>query len=283
MMVGRDWFRALLIFGDPRFEPVFTIWFACQIKLTFGRRAVATAPIFRLRRAGSRGRGHSSLRRLKPCNPSVRPPGSSEADRASADGSWWFRCGRAVQLAAGPGPGSGSGLHRGPLDDDALGDILPQCHQKLARQRHDRALAALRASLLEPARQGRLRLVAYPEPGELDHRGPQPGIAGLRYALLVPDTSALPGRRRKAGIGGDLSAVGELPVERLRPEDGGEVGTYSPQGEQHRDRVRRSLFACRLSCRRQQSILRSLDRLDLVQKQFDPIKLAADLRLQMRR
>ena len=64
----------------------------------------ATAPGFRLRRAGSRGRGHSSLRRLKPCNPSVRPPGSSEADRASADGygvSLW----RAVGLAAGPGPG----------------------------------------------------------------------------------------------------------------------------------------------------------------------------------
>ena len=62
----------------------------------------ATAPGFRLRRAGSRGRGHSSLRRLKPCNPSVRPPGSSEADRASADGLWSFRCGRAGELAAGP-------------------------------------------------------------------------------------------------------------------------------------------------------------------------------------
>ncbi len=62
----------------------------------------ATAPGFRLRRAGSRGRGHSSLRRLKPCNPSVRPPGSSEADRASADGLWSFRCGRAAELAAGP-------------------------------------------------------------------------------------------------------------------------------------------------------------------------------------
>ena len=36
--------------------------FACQIKLTFGRRARRTAPIFRLRRAGSRGRDHSSLR-----------------------------------------------------------------------------------------------------------------------------------------------------------------------------------------------------------------------------
>jgi hypothetical protein len=52
----------------------------------------ATAPRFRLRRAGSRGRGHSSLRHLKPCNPSVRPPGSSEADRASADRLWSFRC-----------------------------------------------------------------------------------------------------------------------------------------------------------------------------------------------
>ena len=47
----------------------------------------ATAPTFRLRRAGSRGRGHSSLRRLKPCNPSVRPPGSTETDLTSAD---WF-------------------------------------------------------------------------------------------------------------------------------------------------------------------------------------------------
>ena len=54
----------------------------------------ATAPGFRLRRAGSRGRGHSSLRRLKPCNPSVRPPGSSAADRASADRLRSFRCGR---------------------------------------------------------------------------------------------------------------------------------------------------------------------------------------------
>src|SRR6266705_4858960 len=114
--------------------------------------------------------------------------------------------------ALGRGPGSGGGLHHGPLDDDALGDILPQRHEKLARQRHDRALAALRASLLEPARQGRLRLVTYPEPGDLDHRGPQSWIAGLRHALLVPDAPALPGRRRKASIGGDLAAVGELPA-----------------------------------------------------------------------
>jgi hypothetical protein len=161
----------------------------------------ATAPGFRLRRAGSRRRDHSSLRRLKPCNPSVRPPGSSEADRASAEGLWF--CVRAAALAAEPGCGSAGRLHHGPLDDDALGDVLPQGHKKLARQRHDRALAALRASLLEPARQGRPRLVTYPQPGDLDHCGPQPRIAGLRHALLVPDAAALPGRCRKAGIGGD--------------------------------------------------------------------------------
>ena len=83
----------------------------------------ATAPQFRLRRAGSRGRDHSSLRHLKPCNPSVRPPGSSEADRASADG---LRVSLRLAAALAAGPGSGDGLHCGPLDDDALGDIHSQ-------------------------------------------------------------------------------------------------------------------------------------------------------------
>ncbi|MDA9535734.1 hypothetical protein ACM41_05435 [Bradyrhizobium sp. CCBAU 21362] len=40
--------------------------------------------------------------------------------------------------------------------------------------------------------------------------------------MFVSD-AALPGRCRKAGIGGDLAAVGELPIERLRPENGGEL------------------------------------------------------------
>src|SRR4029077_8608149 len=48
----------------------------------------ATAPGFRLRRAGSRGRGHSSLRRLKPCNTSGSSPGYSWGARGSADGAW---------------------------------------------------------------------------------------------------------------------------------------------------------------------------------------------------
>jgi hypothetical protein len=98
---------------DPRAEPVWQSGFACQIKLTFGRRGIATAPTFRLRRAGSRGRDQSSLRRLKPCNPSVRPPGSTETDRASAD--WLSFCGEVI---------SGD-LHHGSFNHDARGHVLP--------------------------------------------------------------------------------------------------------------------------------------------------------------
>ena len=119
---------ALAIQGSSRFGDLGCLPDQTHIRSSRG----ATAPRFRLRRAGSRGRCHSSLRRLKPCNPSVRPPGSSEADRASADGLWLFRRARAAKHAArcdpghaSGGPGSGGGLHHGPLDDDALGDIFP--------------------------------------------------------------------------------------------------------------------------------------------------------------
>jgi hypothetical protein len=90
--------------------------FACQIKLTFGRRAVTAAPTFRLRRAGSRGRDHSSLRRLKPCNPSVRPPGSAEADQARQIGfeadRRGIRRGSSSRLPRSPRPRSR--ISRGP-------------------------------------------------------------------------------------------------------------------------------------------------------------------------
>ena len=79
---------AVAIQGSSRFDDL-----GCLPDQTHIRSSrEATAPQFRLRRAGSRGRDHSSLRRLKPCNLSVRPPGSSEADPASADGLWLFGC-----------------------------------------------------------------------------------------------------------------------------------------------------------------------------------------------
>jgi hypothetical protein len=60
---GRKWAGAPVV-CDPRFEPVYRS--GCMPDQTHIRSShEATAPTFRLRRAGSRGRGHSSLRLFK--------------------------------------------------------------------------------------------------------------------------------------------------------------------------------------------------------------------------
>lgn len=71
-------------------------------------------------------------------------------------------------------------------------------------------------ALVEPTGERRARLIAQPQPRQLEHRRSQPGIAGLRDALLVPDRSALPGCRRKPRIGGDLPAIVEVPEQLFR-------------------------------------------------------------------
>ena len=59
---------------------------------------------------------------------------------------------------------SSGGLHHGSLNDDASGDIFPQRHQQLARQRHDSRLLHAAAvafdPFFEPQSQRRLRLMA---------------------------------------------------------------------------------------------------------------------------
>jgi len=79
VVVGRQRWRMLLLVSDPWVRAGLAIWVCVPDQTHIRSSRGATAPGFRLRRAGSRGRGHSSLRRLRPCNPSVRPPGSAEA------------------------------------------------------------------------------------------------------------------------------------------------------------------------------------------------------------
>ncbi|MGY4326601.1 hypothetical protein ACVWWG_001018 [Bradyrhizobium sp. LB7.2] len=137
---------AFAIQGSSRFDDLGCV--PDQTHIRSSREA--TAPRFRLRRAGSRGRGHSSLRRLKPCNPSVRPPGSSEADRASADGLWLFRCARAKHAArCGPGTrpfGAVRDTPFGAVRDQAAGFITaPSMTTPWVTYFH-RATSSLRAS-----------------------------------------------------------------------------------------------------------------------------------------
>ena len=78
----RAW-RGLSNSEDPGSEPVQAIW---AVPISNSHSAVAVGdltPWFRMRRAGSRGRGQSTTRHFKPCNETVRPPGSAEAHQAS--------------------------------------------------------------------------------------------------------------------------------------------------------------------------------------------------------
>ena len=121
---------AFAIQGSSRFGDLGCLPDQTHIRSSRG----ATAPGFRLRRAGSRGRGHSSLRRLKPCNPSVRPPGSSEliGPRQMSYGPF-VACGR-------------RSLSLGPVLDQAAGFITAPSMTTPAVTYFHNATRSLRAS-----------------------------------------------------------------------------------------------------------------------------------------
>ena len=91
----------------------------------------------------------------------------------------------------------GIGFSTAPSGAHALGRIPPQSDQKPPghRHHHDLAHALSRATnaLAKPNDLRRAGLVTLPEPGQLDHHGSQPPIAGLVYSLLTFRTPVLNG------------------------------------------------------------------------------------------
>src|SRR5258708_2443682 len=118
--------------------------------------------------------------------------------------------------------------------------------------------------------------MAQPQPCELDEGGSQSWIACFRHALFAIDRSALPGCRRQARIRSDLASIVEVSEKSFRPEDGGEFSSDALDGEQHGCRGRRSNLL-----RGKQRVPLGLHHLDLLEQQFEPIELTADLSLQM--
>src|SRR5271166_5522726 len=100
---------------------------------------------------------------------------------------------------------SSGGPNHCVVNHDSGAHIFPERDRQLSRQRHDRRVAPTTAatfhSVLEPESE-RPWPMAYPKPGELNHRCPQSRVARLRDALLAIDRPALPRRRGKAGISG---------------------------------------------------------------------------------
>ena len=94
-----------------------------------------------------------------------------------------------------------SGSCNGTFDNDPGVDVLPERHQKFARKRDDRGVllttTILRHARLEPCGERGSGLMTYPQPGELNKRRAQSGIARLGYTLFLADLATLPRRRRK--------------------------------------------------------------------------------------
>jgi hypothetical protein len=123
------------------------------------------------------------------------------------------------------------------------------------------------------------------EPGELKHRLAQPRIAGFRHPLFVGDRSAAPPRRREASVGPRLAAVGERAAKPFGPQRGGELrpDPFEPRQEANRRRWRDGFGADVIPAdevRKKRPTL-PFDRLDLLEQQLEPVKLAPNLRFQV--
>ena len=168
---------------------------------------------------------HSRKRRFRPWSASVRLPGSVRTDQVREDDGVRLEC-------------SSSGRHCGTFDHDTGGYIFPERDQQFSRQRHDcrltQAAAITANSFAEPKGERRVRLIAQPQPGELDQGCSQPRISGFGHSLFSIDRSTLPGCRRQARISGDLTSVVEVAEKSFRPKYGGELRTNAFNVQQHR-------------------------------------------------
>jgi len=127
--------------------------FPRQINLTFGRRSRRLHHDPACGGWGSGRRNHSGMRILGHESSRFVHP-----DPPEPIGSW--KIGEFGQRL------SSSGFHHGSFDDDAGGDIFPQRHKQLARQRHDGRLLETAAvapdPFFKPQSQRRSRLMAQP-------------------------------------------------------------------------------------------------------------------------
>ena len=73
---------------------------------------------------------------------------------------------------------------------------------------------------------------------------------------------------REAGIGGDLTPIGEGPEQSFQPQHGRELWPDAFEREQHRRHWRLTALLG------QQRVAFGLDRLDLSKQQFETIELA---------
>src|SRR5215207_11317420 len=134
------------------------------------------------------------------------------------------RSSRFVASSQRPSQRTWSNLQHGALRHKADRHAAPQGDNQLPghRNQQDPAHPALSGAhtLVEPARQSAARLMAQPQPGQLDRGAPRPRVARLGYALVAPDPATLPWTGRKAEIAAHLTPVAEVAEEHLVAQHG---------------------------------------------------------------
>src|SRR5215216_6747720 len=110
-----------------------------------------------------------------------------------------------------------SDLQYGAIRHKANRHIAPQGDDQLPghRDQHNPAHPALAGAhtVMEPARQGAARLMAQPQPGQLDRGAPRPRVARLGDALVASDSAALPWTGSEAEVAAHLAPVAEVAEE----------------------------------------------------------------------
>src|SRR5271166_5759596 len=189
--------------------------------------------------------------------------------------------------ARGNPVGLGGGAGRRP-DLDAVRhhaglDVAPERDQQLSRHRHDgdppRASLQRADALAEPGGERTVRLVAQPQPGELDERRARPRIAGTADVAIAVYAAALVRHGRDADVAGELSAVGEGAVKHLAHQDAGEVLTDATNALQGRDLLAHWVVGCGRQCLGALSFHLA----DLFQNQHKPAPQSVELGPQQRR
>src|SRR5215472_7588842 len=170
--------------------------------------------------------------------------------------------------------------HHGAGGNDAGGQITPQRHHQLARERHDsdpaRSALEIAHPLVEPAGQFAPGLMLDPEPGKLDSDCAGAGIAGFADPLLAHNAAAVEWSSSESEIAADLATIVERAIERLVDQllpsdhpDALKIGKHNRLG------VRGTGFS-----RAQLGPASSLNLIDLPEHHRKPFMFAHDLRLE---
>src|SRR5215470_947031 len=109
------------------------------------------------------------------------------------------------------------GVHDSALRDQSCFEIAPERNHQFARQcnNSDASDASLgdAGALDEPLAQSAVRLVADPQPGDLDSKPARAGIARFADALINAHRATVVGARRQAKIAGQFAAIVEVTIE----------------------------------------------------------------------